>query len=178
MAHETDNGGTMGETMEKALAALGGALPHASCTATEAIDLLNGASRGPYAVATYAPDDHAVYAEPSHDLIVGQIRYPADAAILAASWDLASTVIALEAKIAALTAELEKPVAGTWWLSGWTWVRRNASALFDGASVARVEPHGWRVRSLDGEVISGPETGEEGRRAADAAAISAGWRLV
>ena len=94
--------------------------------------------------------------------------------LLAAEHDLAASVVhhaeradRAEAEIERLRAELAKPVLLPWLV----WHRMDPTT---GAIVARSTPMGWSVAGG----ASGPETGEEGRRLADEAAIAAGWRLL
>ena len=102
------------------------------------------------------------------------------------------------AEIERLRAELAKPVASPWVSNGMESdrlaLRRCVSSEsgvvssdYAASPVCRVTPLGWSVSVLtDGFlgrqdkaiVASGPETGDEGRRLADAAAVAAGWRLL
>ena len=102
------------------------------------------------------------------------------------------------AEVDRLRAELAKPVASPWASSGAESdrVALRRCVIADGgavrsdyaaARVCSVTPIGWTVSALTEGVLgrqdkaivaSGPETGDEGRRLADAAAVAAGWRLL
>lgn len=102
------------------------------------------------------------------------------------------------AEVDRLRAELAKPVASPWASSGAESdrVALRRCVIADGgavrsdyaaARVCSVTPIGWTVSALTEGVLgrqdkvivaSGPETGDEGRRLADAAAAAAGWRLL
>lgn len=87
---------------------------------------------------------------------------------------------ALRAEIVWLEAEMSKPPAGPWHTYRDGCAHRLACS---GDSAASLSGEGWWVNAPSGayraagRISSGPETGDEGRRLADAAAVAAGWRL-
>lgn len=168
-------------------------------TADEAAALLAAAETGPYAV--YGEDGIIWPARKTAFDPIGAVssrldeaQGAANGALLAASWDLAASVVhhaeradRAEAEIERLRAELAMPVAGRWRRQhDPDWFARCTIEPFHRYQYAmEVGPRGWHVRSPDlgGEgagdrCASGPETGEAGRRLADEAATAVGWRLL
>ena len=97
---------------------------------------------------------------------------------------LHATCLHLHAEVARLTAELSKPVARGWCQSEVT--ERAHRDVGDYAASVRTEvtpdgpPWGWKIwHKVTFEVLmSGPETGDAGKRAADLALVAAGYRLI
>lgn len=84
----------------------------------------------------------------------------------------------LRAEVARLQVELTKPILLPWQKHGTReiWVRRDGK--LSGLPLM-VSERGWSAwLGAPCADVRGSETGEEGRRLADAAAVAAGWRLL